>query len=125
MGVSDKAARVAMTDVLAAVTSELSLAQANCARLDATLGQLLDATPADRRGAVIRELHTVDLLNQQIAAVALFLERLTDSAPAAGDIDVREALSAVTLGDVAARLSLGVGHPLRPALAAHEDVDFF
>ena len=125
MGLSDKVARVAMTDVLAAVASELGLAQANCAQLDATLGQLLDATPADRRGALMRELHTVDLLNQQIAALAVFLERLTASTPAAGAIDVGEALSAVTLGEVAARLSLGFGHPLRPALAAHEDVDFF
>ncbi|MDB5445950.1 MAG: hypothetical protein JWQ97_1267 [Phenylobacterium sp.] len=125
MSLGDKAARVALTDVLSAVASELGLAQASCAGLDSTLGRLLDATPAERRGPLMRELHAVDLLNQQIAAVATFLERLSHRAPDVEFIDVGEALGAITLGEVAERLSVGVGQPPRLAVAAEEDVDFF
>lgn len=119
------AGQAAMTDVLSAVAGELVLAQSTCARLDGALGQLLHAAPADQRGAVMRELHVVDLLNQQIAAVAGFVEHLSGGLEGCVTIEVGEALGAITLGEVAERISLGVGRAPRPVAEAGEDIDFF
>lgn len=114
-----------MTDVLSAVAGELVLAQSTCARLDGALGQLLDGAPADQRGAVMRELHVVDLLNQQIAAVAGFVDRLSTGLGHGVTVEVGEALSGITLGEVAHRIGQGVGHAAGAAKAVSEDVDFF
>ena len=119
------AGQAAMTDVLSAVAGELVLAQTTCARLDGALGQLLNAAPADQRGAVMRELHVVDLLNQQIAAVAGFVERISGRLQDHVTIEVADALGAITLGEVAQRISHGVGHVASAAAQADEDVDFF
>jgi len=125
MSITDTGAPAAMPDILAAVASELTLALGQCARLDGALGQLLDATPADRRPAVMQELHTVDLLNQQIAAVAGFVDRLREATAREPSIDVAAALETITLGEVAARIRRGVGHEASTAMAACDDVDLF
>ncbi|CAN7341230.1 hypothetical protein LJR219_001904 [Phenylobacterium sp. LjRoot219] len=117
--------QAAMTDVLSAVAGELLLAQGTCARLDGALGQLLHAAPADQRGAVMQELHAVDQLNQQIAAVAGFVERLSGKLGASVTIDVAEALGTITLGEVAQRISQGVGQAAAPIADVSDDVDFF
>jgi hypothetical protein len=119
-----EAAQAAMTDVLSAVAGELALAQSQCARLDGALGQLLDAASAEQRGAVMRELHVVDLLNQQIGAVAAFVERLSEDLPHGASVQVAAALGTITLGEVAERIGLGVGCAA-PASAATDDIDFF
>jgi hypothetical protein len=113
-----------MTDVLSAVAGELALAQGTCARLDGALGQLLHAAPADQRGAVMRELHAIDQLNQQIAAVAGFVERLSGKMGAV-TIDVADARGAITQGEVAPRIGEGVGQAAPSAATVDEDVDFF
>jgi len=119
------AVQAAMTDVLSAVAGELVLAQSTCARLDGALGQLLHAAAAEQRSAVMRELHVVDLLNQQIAAVAGFVDRLSSGLGQDLTIEVGGALGAITLGEVAQRISHGVGQ-VAHAVAAHgDDVDLF
>ena len=125
MSIREIAGQAAMTDVLSAVAGELVLAQTTCARLDGALGQLLHAAPAEQRGAVMRELHAVDHLNQQIAAVAGFVQQLSGGMEKAVTIEVAEALRTITLGEVAERLSLGVGHAVAPASAVDDDVEFF
>jgi hypothetical protein len=125
MSVTAAVGQAAMTDVLSAVAGELTLAQGTCARLDGTLGQLLHAAPADQRGAVMQELHAVDQLNQQIAAVAGFVERLTRKLGPSVTIEVAEALSTITLGEVARRISEGVGQAAVPTAEVSDDVDFF
>ena len=125
MSMTGNAAQAAMTDVLSAVAGELVLAQSTCARLDGALGQLLHGAPAEQRGAVMRELHVVDLLNQQIAAVAGFVDRLSNGLGDGVTVEVRDALSAITLGEVAQRISHGVGHAVLATAGADEDVDFF
>lgn len=117
--------QAALTDVLTAVAAELALAQSKCARLDGALGQLLDAAPSDRRGAVMRELHAVDLLNQQIAAVAGFVQRLSGDLPDGPRVEVEGALGAITLGEVAERMRRGVGQRAATGQAADDEVDFF
>lgn len=125
MRMTGNAGQAAMTDVLSAVAGELVLAQSTCARLDSALGQLLHGAHADQRGAVMRELHVVDLLNQQMAAVAGFVDRLSADVGHRCIVEVGEALGAITLGEVAQRLGLGVGHAPGAAPAVSEDVDFF
>ena len=117
------AVEASMTDVLSAVAGELGLAQGACARLDGALGELLLAADAGQRGAVMRELHAIDLLNQQIAALAGFVGQLSGGLGQEIKIDVGDALAAITLGEVAVRIGSGVGGPA-PA-GADMDVDFF
>ncbi len=119
------AAHAAMTDVLTAVAGELALAQSQCARLDGALGQLLHAASADQRGAVMRELHVVDLLNQQIGAVAAFVERLSEGLPHGAFVEVGPALGTITLGEVAERIGLGVGCAVAASAPGHDDTEFF
>jgi len=114
-----------MADVLSAVACELALARGTCVRLDGALGQLLHAAPADQRGAVMRELHAVDHLNQQIAAVAGFVEHLSGKMGAGVTIEVVEALCAITLGEVAQRIGEGVGHAAGLSAPVDDEVDFF
>lgn len=119
------AVQAPMTDVLSAVAGELGLAQSTCARLDGALGRLLSAAPADQRGAVMQELHAVDLLSQQIAAIAGFVEHVSGGVGEGLVVDVGHALGAITLGEVAARIgSLVGGDALAPAAEA-DDIDFF
>lgn len=125
MSIGGNVARAAMTDVLSAVAGELVLARGKCERLDGALGQLLHAAPADQRAAVMHELHAVDLLNQQIAAVASFVERLSAGLPQDAEIEVGEALGSITLGEVAERIGQGVGHAPPAGDGGGEDVDFF
>jgi hypothetical protein len=73
----------------------------------------------------MRELHVVDLLNQQIGAVATFVERLTDRLPEGARVEVGAALGAITLGEVAERIGRGVGCAGAMDSEAAEDVDFF
>jgi hypothetical protein len=124
---SGSAAQAAMTDVLSALAGELALARNQCARLDGALGRLLDAAPAEGRGDVMRELHVVDLLSQQIGAVASFVERLSDGVPHASLVEVGPALGAITVGEVAERIGRGVGcvEPASAASAGADDIDFF
>ncbi len=119
------AGTAAMSDVLSALAGELALAQGKCARLDGALGQLLDGASVEMRGAVMRELHVVDLLNQHIGAVAAFVGRLSSATPHGALVEVGEALGLITLGEVAARIGQGVGAVRPVAAGAEEDVDFF
>jgi hypothetical protein len=126
MSSTDLARPAAMPDVLAAVAGELSLAMGQCARLDAALGQLLDDATVERRTAVLQELHRVDLLHQQIAAMVGFVVRLSDAAGRQPAVDVGPALDAITLGEVADRIRHGVGHAAAPTLVgASDEVDLF
>ena len=119
------AGHAAMTDVLSAFAGELALARSQCARLDGALGELLHAASAEQRGAVMRELHVVDLLSQQIGAVAAFVERLSDGVPHGSVVEVGAALGTITLGEVAQRIGQGVGYAGAPTEEVEEDVDFF
>jgi hypothetical protein len=121
----NSAVEASMADVLSAVAGELGLARHACARLDGALGELLSAAPAEHRGAVMHELHAVDLLNQQIAALAGFVERLSGGTSGGIMIEVGQALGGITLGEVAARLGAGVGAPPAQSSMPADDIDFF
>ncbi len=90
--------------VLAALAAELAMAQDSCVRLDGAMGKLLAEASPDQRNAVIEELAVVDRLHQHIGALGCFARQL------AADADTGRALEAITLGDVARRLSVSLGH---------------
>jgi hypothetical protein len=114
-----------MRDVLSAVAAELVVAQEECARLDGALGKLLQAAPSVQETAVMRELLAVDRLKQHVAAMATFLERLSSNAPAEESVEVGAALDAITLSQVAGRLSAGVGYGGGSPQVDGQDIEFF
>ena len=122
MVVAAAGARVSAQDVFDALAGELAVARTRCGRLDGALGRLLETAAPEVRGAVMDELHEVDLLGQQIAAVSEFLQRL--SGDEAHGFTAHAALAAVSLGEVAERVGRRLGHAASAAPAA-EDVDFF
>lgn len=125
MTIEAEQASAAMTDVLSALATELALAQGQCARLDGALGQLLQTASTSDRPAVMRELHVVDLLSQQIGAVASFVDRLAGGVAEDQRVAVAEALDAIMLGEVAERIRLGVGQPPTVSAGFPEDLELF
>lgn len=98
-----------MATILEAISSEMSIAAEACGKLDDALGQILQATPPEGRNQVMQELHTVDLLAQHITAITDFSHRLAQIASTSETLAVDDALSAITLGAVAARLKTSLG----------------
>lgn len=90
--------------ILAAVSAEMAIAAQACGELDGALGQILEGAPPEVQMAAMQKLHMVDLLAQQITAVTDFTHRLSLIASAEDRLAVEDALSAITLGAVAARL---------------------
>jgi hypothetical protein len=110
-----------MEQVLEALATELAMAQDSCVRLDGAVGKLLAGASADQRNAVLQELAVVDHLHQHIGALGSFARRL------AADADTARALEAITLGEVARRLSASLGQTMTPADdgAGEGDLDLF
>lgn len=114
-------AEARMDLVFAALASELSMALDSCVRLDGAVGKLLaDASP-EQRSAVLKELAVVDHLHQHIGALGRFASEL------AADADAERALQAVTLGEVARRLSASLGRADGAEVdpASEGDLDLF
>ncbi len=101
---NDKNTGSSTAAILAAVSAEMSIAAEACGKLDDALGQILEVTPPEERGRVMQELHMVDMLAQHITAVTDFAHRLALIASKDDRLVIEDALSAITLGAVAARL---------------------
>jgi hypothetical protein len=88
-------------DVLSALTAELAVARAACARLDGALVSVLESASSAQRGTLLSELHVVDRLHQQMEALHTFLGRV-----GCGEtlLEIGEALPAITLAEVAERM---------------------
>jgi|WetSurMetagenome_2_1015567.scaffolds.fasta_scaffold150132_2 hypothetical protein len=107
--------------VLAALATELAMAQDSCMRLDGAVGKLLASASPDQRNAVLQELAVVDHLHQHIGALGCFARQL------AADSDTGRALGAITLGEVAHRLSVSLGQSVQADGdgAGEGDLDLF
>ena len=109
-----------MDTVFAAIAAELAMAQDSCVRLDGAVGKLLQGATPEQRSAVLEELAVVDHLHQHIGALGSFARELASAA------DADRALQAITLGEVARRLSLSLGRaPCAEAAADDGDLDLF
>jgi hypothetical protein len=105
---SETLAPVGVETVLEAISAEMSIAAVACGHLDVALGKILEVVPAEHRLAVMHELHMVDMLAQHITAITDFTGRVLHESPHTGRLEVNDALNAITLGDVAARLRVSL-----------------
>lgn len=115
---------LAMTlDVLAA---EIELAGARCIFLDRVIGEVMDKLCDAERERLLEGLHGVDLLAQHLTGLSAFARVLSMAAPEDATVSVGEALSEVTLGALAERLTAGLGGDADDADDAESgDLDLF
>lgn len=104
-----------VADTLDVLSCEIELAGARCIFLDALIGELMPALPADKRERLTQGMHAVDLLAQHLTNLSAFARRLSEHAPEGATAPVDAALGDITLGDLASRM--------RSALGGHEDDD--
>jgi len=98
---------VAVTlDVLAA---EIELAGARCIFLDRIIAEVMEGLPDAERGRLVEGLHAVDLLAQHLTSLSAFARGLSVAVPEAVTAPVAEALSEITLGALAERMTAGLG----------------
>ena len=100
-------ASVASTfDVLA---WEMELATARCMMLDALMGRVMARLPEQDQAQFVEGMHTVDLLSQQLAGLSAFTRKMSDMVPLGLTAQVDEALSGITLGALADRMTTALG----------------
>lgn len=106
-GAASLAPSVAVTlDVLAA---EIELAGARCIHLDRVLGEVMDGLSGERREQLMHGMHGVDLLAQQLTSLSAFARGLSAVVPESVTAPVEPALSEITLGALAERMTAGLG----------------
>ena len=98
---------VAVTlDVLAA---EIELSAARCIFLDRIIGEVMEGLPEADRARLMQGLHAVDLLSQHLTSLSAFARALGDAIPEGVAVPVAEALSEITLGALAERMTASLG----------------
>jgi hypothetical protein len=113
-------------DLLGRVSAELRDMAAGVDRLHTLAGALAGAGDgnAARDHAYLQALQSADLIEQTLRGLAGFLADLAQAAAPGWHIDAHNALAAITLSDLAARLAA----PPQPAPAQQElngDCEFF
>ncbi|TAL35882.1 hypothetical protein [Phenylobacterium sp.] len=98
---------VAVTlDVLAA---EIELSAARCIFLDRLIGEVMEGLPEADRARMVQGLHAVDLLSQHLTGLSAFARGVSAAAPPGLGVPVDAAISEITLGALAERLTAGLG----------------
>ena len=92
------------TEVLSSIAQELEHAGQLCDRLETLVTQLVRATRGEPLAIALHEAQTLDVLTQHLAALATFTRQLSTQSDKVG-YDLQNAVSGVTLGDLAGRLS--------------------
>lgn len=106
---------VAVTlDVLAA---EIELSAARCIFLDRIIGEVMEGLPEAERVRLMQGLHAVDLLSQHLTGLSTFARGVSAAAPEGVGVPVDAALSEITLGALAERMSASLG------VAADDDTE--
>lgn len=110
------------TDVLTSIAEELEHAGQLCDRLETLVTQLVRASRGEPLAIALHEAQTLDVLTQHLAALANFTRNLSSQQGAGYDLE--DAVSGVTLGDLANRLARTSDAP--PAWAKDSgDLDLF
>jgi hypothetical protein len=110
-----------MAQVLQALALELADAAREAERLQALAGALMrDGASA----AAIEDAQALDALTQRLSALAGLLARLGQNAPEDWRLDIAPALAALTLSDMATRISHPVETPSQ-AVAPTGDCELF
>ncbi len=90
--------------MLTALAAEIDHAGELCVRLEELVARLAVAVEGESRDLVLSEAQTLDVLNQHLASLALFMRGLSGQLTSARSVDADAVLGQVTLGDLAARL---------------------
>lgn len=88
---------------------EMELATARCMMLDALMGRVMARLPQEDQAQFVEGMHTVDLLSQQLAGLSAFTRKMSDRVPLDLMAQVDEALSGITLGALADRMTTALG----------------
>lgn len=122
--VADKAS-VPCAVALEALAVEAVRAGEMCERLGDLVQRLVRTCEGEELRIAMQEAQAVDALTQHLAALAAFAGRLADKAE--GVVDPAEALRAVPLSDLAARLTAACSGEAGAAPAGHRagDLDLF
>jgi hypothetical protein len=87
---------------------EIELAGARCIFLDTLIGKLLTTVAPEHRDQLLEGVQAVDLLSQHLTGLSTFARGLSQSAPDV-QIEVGAALTSVTLGALADRMTTSFG----------------
>lgn len=117
MDVAEQGRSASLAEALTLFAQEMQIAGDSCARLDGALAELLSAASGEQRFRVMQEMHVVDRLSQQLAALSGIARRLGGDVDPAVQVDLTAALSQVTLGEIVQRFRG------RDSLAPDEDGD--
>lgn len=104
--------------VLRAVASELDYAADLCAQLEALVSRLVAQSTGEPLQTALREAQTLDVLTQQLGALADFSRELSASQ------DLARALGVVPLSDLATRLAARLGQGAAPDESAAKAGEF-
>ena len=88
---------------------EMELAAARCIMLDATIGEMMKAIPAEHQDAFLEAVHTVDLLSQQLTNLSAFARNMSANVSEDIQAPVAGALGDLTLGALADRMAVALG----------------
>jgi len=92
-----------------ALAWEIELAGARCISLDSLIGALMPNVPPEHREQLMESMQAVDLLAQHLTGLSTFARRMSLSVATDISAPVDIALSEITLGALADRLSTALG----------------
>lgn len=104
----DDGLKATMANTLDVLGWEIELAAARSIYLDTMVGRMMTLIPDDRKAEFVEGMHTVDLLSQQLTGLSAFTRRMSGDVP---DVSayVHTALSQISLGALADRMSVSLG----------------
>lgn len=113
--------------VFDALAWEIELCGARCMKLDALIGEVMGGLPPEQRARLTEGLHTVDLLAQQLTSLSAFARRVSGHVDPELKTPVGAALSDMTLGALADRMSQSLGGTDKGLLDGEDagDLDLF
>lgn len=97
-----------IANTLEVLAAEIELAGARCIFLDRLLADVMDGLPASERNRMVEGMHSVDLLAQHLTGLSAFARTVSATAPEV-PAPVGVALSEITLGALAERMTAGLG----------------
>lgn len=98
-----------MASTFDALAWEIELAGARCIALDSLVGALMPTVPPEHREQLMESMQAVDLLAQHLTGLSTFARRMSLSVATDVSAPVEIALSEITLGALADRLSSALG----------------
>ncbi|MCO6051057.1 hypothetical protein NGM99_14835 [Mesorhizobium sp. RP14(2022)] len=92
---------MAWSDLVGRLAGEMGGLDRDLASVETALGALANGTTDHNH---LHNLQAVDLVRQKTAALALFLDEISQTIPIGWEVDADEAASRITLSDLAGRL---------------------